>query len=234
MAYWWEIECESDIEISQKESMRDLHNARNALKHEFRRPSEADLETYRATVNRFFEENVPKVFDINYSNIDLVYLVEFDQTREHLQSAKDELGEGQTRDAAITLQQAFDDLIKEYEDRAFDQLGYIPHPRLSYSDKLNDYEGSSNQLAEDASNIFSKLFQALKIIAMEIDYRDYKRFQHVTADARRAGSTNDDFDVADIEFGIRFVAESALVLQDVPMSLEEEYQHPRTKSAMDW
>lgn len=234
MAYWWEIEKASDIKISQKESMRDLHDARNDLKHDFRRPSRADLESYRATVNRFFEENVPRVFDIDYSQIDILYLVEFDRTREHLSSAKEKVNEDQTRAAALALQDAFSDLMMEYEDRALNQLGYTPYPKLSTSEQPNSRQEDTDQLVRDTSNIFSKIFQALKILALGINYQDYEHFQHVISNAKNMNATDKDFDDADLEFAIRFVAETALTLQNRPMDLEKEYQHPRTGSVFDY
>ena len=214
--------------------MRDLRDARNDLKHDFKRPSKADLESYRATINRFFEENVPKVFDVDYSEIDILYLVEFDRTREHLSSAKNKLDDGQTRDAALALQDAFSDLMMEYEDRALNQLGYTPYPKLSPFEQLDIPQEDTDQLVKDTSNIFSKIFQALKILALGINYQDYEHFQYVISGAKNMNSTNGDFDDSDLEFAIRFVAETALILQNRPMNLEKEYQHPRTGSVFDY
>lgn len=233
MDYWWKLEQE-DVELTQKESMRDLHDARNNLKHQLMRPPEEDIEVHRATVQRFFEENTPIVFGIDYGDIDMANLVEFDTIRTQISEAKEKLANGKTRDAAISLDSAFDDLLYEYKQRGREQLGYIPYPKRPDIRFESKYSADVQEWIEQSKKVFEDVYSELQILSFGIDYEKYSEFKNIVGDSTRMGKTDDDFEREEIEFCIQFVVGAALTLQQTQMDLSNDFQHPRTNPSFEW
>ncbi|GGL63311.1 hypothetical protein GCM10009039_21520 [Halocalculus aciditolerans] len=233
MDYWWKLEME-DVTLTQKESMRNLHDARNRLKHQLIRPTEEDIEVYRATVERFFEENTPTVFGTDYGDIDLFSLVEFDTTRKKVSEAKEYLTNGETRNAAIALDDAFDDLMYEYKERGRGQLEYTPYPQRRNIMSERSYSDDVQEWIDTSKTLFDDIYSELQILSLGIDYTQYSRFNSIVRDVRMMGKTDDDFEKDEIKFGIQFVTRAALKLQQTQLDLTRNFQHPRTRSFFDW
>ena len=50
-------------------AMIRINTARNSLKHVSNLPSKIDIESFRASITAFFEENIFKIFEIDFSEI---------------------------------------------------------------------------------------------------------------------------------------------------------------------
>jgi hypothetical protein len=74
-------------ELSQKERMRRLNNARVGLKHSGIHPSSREIEGFRVTCQHFFEDNVPLVFGTSLDGLALIEFVEPEPVRQQLQDA---------------------------------------------------------------------------------------------------------------------------------------------------
>lgn len=61
--------------MPERESMRRLNDARNALKHKGLRADRADLEHHTEAVIRFFEEATPRIFGADIDSVSLVAVV---------------------------------------------------------------------------------------------------------------------------------------------------------------
>lgn len=128
MEYWEEIKKNSDTELTQKASMKRLNKARVNLKHYGNRPNDNDIESYRANVRSFFEENTKKIFGVEYSDITLVDLIQFDNARQKSDDAEANIDNNDFGEAVCLISAAFDAMFDEFDDRVRDQLGYTPYP----------------------------------------------------------------------------------------------------------
>jgi hypothetical protein len=128
MEYWEEIKRNSDTKLTQKASMKRLNKARVNLKHYGNRPNADDIESHRANVRSFFEENTKRIFGIEYSEVTLVDLIQFDNTKQLSEEAEQKLKNNKFGEAVCFISAAFDDMFDEFDDRVRDQLGYTPYP----------------------------------------------------------------------------------------------------------
>lgn len=128
MEYWEEIKRNSDTELTQKASMKRLNKARVNLKHYGNRPNDDDIESHRANVRSFFEENTKQIFGVEYSEVTLVDLIQFDNTRELAEDAETNLGSNDFGETVCLISAAFDAMLDEFDDRVRDQMGYTPYP----------------------------------------------------------------------------------------------------------
>lgn len=128
MEYWEEIKKNSDVELTQKVAMKRLNKARVNLKHYGNRPNEDDIESYRANVRSFFDENTKQIFGVQYSEVSLVDLIQFDKSRQLAKDAEMDLSNDDFGEAVCLISAAFDAMFDEFDNRVRDQLGYTPYP----------------------------------------------------------------------------------------------------------
>src|SRR5215212_7192549 len=74
--YWDVLKHKVQGGLTQKESVRRLDSARGNLKHQGTRPSKEDVEEYRVTAKRFFEDNTPLVFDVPFADVSMIKIVQ--------------------------------------------------------------------------------------------------------------------------------------------------------------
>ncbi len=67
--------------LSQKASMKRLNKARVNLKHNGILLNKSDVETFRVNAKDFFEDNTKLVFNINFSEISMIELVQNSEVR---------------------------------------------------------------------------------------------------------------------------------------------------------
>lgn len=128
MEYWEEIKKNSDTELTQKAAMKRLNKARVNLKHYGNRPNVNDIESHRANVRSFFEENANKIFGVEYSDITLVDLIQFDNTKQKAENAESSIDNDDFGESVCLISAAYDAMFDEFDDRVRDQLGYSPYP----------------------------------------------------------------------------------------------------------
>jgi len=240
---WWdrlENKLDGDQELSQKRPMRKLHDTRGNLKHSGVRPSEEDIEESRVHTKEFFENNTLLIFGIDFSEISLVYLVENKEVRESLEKAKD-LSKENKKEAIKIIAKTFRLLIDKFEEEKSSPLygsPLIPGESMGFIDNRVESENRAKPKLVDFVKKVTKSIEdiqlALKVIALNIDYDRFVKFNHLTPYVNASASVPEngleDYSVhfganrerkyikEDIEFCINFVIESAITIQELDWS----------------
>ena len=227
MEYWDLLQNRMQREsFTQKESMRRLNDARRELKHNGIIPDELEIESARVNVTEFFQENTPIAFNLRFSEISLIDLVQWKEVKNKLREAENLFEEGKKEDAINNIAIGFRILIDDYEIRRRDQYGrnlfgfsrFFP---ITFGLKID----------RELKDLFDRVFDSVKslqnivkILALGIDYQKFERFQSITPSIygnpeqgylvrefndSRTIPTEDEF-----QFCINFVIESAMTLQD--------------------
>lgn len=128
MGYWERIseKLPEDEKLSHKASMERLNRARKNLKHGGVRPHEADVNTFRVAVDEFFHQNTPVIFGIDFEDISLVNLIEFEGTKEYLEKSETYKNSGNYKESLLHSAYAFESLLLELKSYSRDELGYTP------------------------------------------------------------------------------------------------------------
>jgi hypothetical protein len=239
---WNNIEQKSGKDLYGHSGIKRMKEARVGLKHFANRPDKRDIESFRAVVESFFDENTPKIFGIDYSDIKLAQLVEFDEAREFLLEAENLAHQHDYEKAMGYLKYAYRQLMSEYRDRSKWDLEYTPFPTFKLG-RTRD-----NDDLERIQEVFNEVEDALMFISLGIDYSRYSRFNHLTP--RLVMNQNSDNEFAKYrphvesysyaeqpegayEYCTDFLIGLALSLQNLDFNFEIE-PTPSTKSALDW
>jgi len=224
---------------AQKESMRRLNGARVALKHHGTSPSKLDIEAFRASATNFFEENTPPIFDIKFSEISLIELVQCEETKNNLKESKLLLEENKIEDSLDKVAIAFTQLIDDYESRKRGRFGRSPFffgQSLSFLSSFHmgvdrNQIGKLADFVDKIKESVEALQVAVKILSLGVDYRRYVKFRLLTPHIDRALAGNYLISrgnwgekgvpsVAEVQFCIDFVIESAVILQEFDFNIE--------------
>jgi hypothetical protein len=235
-----------DIKLTQELSMQRLNDARNQFKHKGIRPSVSDIESFRESATNFFSENTPLVFDIEFSDLSLIDLIQFDNARNTLKEAQKLLNENKIEDALDKIAIAFDQLISGYENNKIGFRGGSPFSFGESFDYLNSrnifrgyIESSFDQrnlekFVDSVCESLSTIQQALKLLSFGIDYRKYTKFNfympilkktmqgRIIIQKQNWGSRGLP-NIKDTQFCIDFIIESAIILQEFDCSNIEQY-----------
>lgn len=178
MEYWERISSElsGDTKLSHKESMERLNRARRNLKHAGNRPHSDDVLSFRVAVSEFVSENTPKIFGINYEEISLTGMVQFDRTRDYLQDAESFISDNEYADAiekcALAFESLRQDLRWEYRDlfgfNPFFSTGMSP-PRFHRSRVTGQRLASSTTIDREVGRSIETLQQDISTIAGAVD-----------------------------------------------------------------
>ena len=184
MDYWDAINQKMGLDqITQKDSMRRLNNARVQLKHHGTAPSKLDMEGFRATVTNFFQENTPKVFSMDFDSISLVDLVAYEDAKSNLRSAQDLMQSGDTKGAIPYIAASFELLIWEYERKMRSKFGSSPFSfvsEMAFETSAMDVEGKMKDFVDKVDKSISSMQYAIKIISFGFDYRKFSKFESLT------------------------------------------------------
>jgi hypothetical protein len=233
MQYWNEIKQHSDIELTQKAGIDRLNQARKSLKHYGNRPTKADIESFKDTVADFFKENTPIVFGIEYGDVSLTEIIEDDDVREKVGRVEKFQESGDFGKALENLALAFSDLINNFEksiedeyDRSAFRFGRRMRSESSYTRDLDyrEHRGLS-RFVDDAVRSIDELKNAMRMLAIGVDFNKYIRFSSVTpnvvygTDHKQVLPSPEEIDVNDvseqeIQFCIDFIIETAIHLQE--------------------
>lgn len=237
MEYWDLLNRKLDPkELDQKESMRRLNKARVALKHNGTFPSDLDIRAFRASTTNFFQGNLPLVFAVAFADVSLIEFVNPESSRRRLKEAEGQIRAGDTLSALDNIALAFTEMISDYEDRKrteFDsspfyfgrsmtfltsfQMGLNRSSSLPLERKLVDF-------VDEVTESIEAMQEAMKMLALGIEYRKYSRFKLLTPDlsgvmggdmvCHRRCEEAEKPSRSDASFCIDFVIESALALAE--------------------
>jgi len=223
-------------QLEQKESMRRLNKARVALKHHGTFPSDLDIESFRASVTAFFRENAQLIFACALDDISLIEFVNPESARERLKEAQIKIEHGDTLAALDGIALSFAEIIDEYEYRKRDQYNSSPFyfgssmPFLSsfqmgfYSGSFSTPESKLGEFIDNVKESIEAIQDAIKMLALGIDYRRYSRFKMLTPYLSKVLSGDyiiyrgfekaDKPSEEDARFCLDFTIESALTLAE--------------------
>jgi hypothetical protein len=221
--YWTYLD---PLRPEERNAMNRLNEARAALKHRGLMPSPQDVESLRVTCQTFFQDNTPILFGLSLDSISMVDLVRNGETQKFVRKAiqmRDLPHPGQAvTNAAI----AFWRLLEEYGRRRDTPIGQVLFELggsccASGYDVPDDVGAAIDELGSEIDHVRD----ALKMVALGIDFRRWARFHALTPTIlrgeplqsrhaesrllRRPPPTKED-----AEFCIEFTVESALRLQD--------------------
>lgn len=225
---------------TQQVAMERLNKARVGLKHYGILPSKFEIESFRVSATNFFEENTPLIFNVDFSTISLVDLIQYEETKNYLKEAMALLDKNNITKSLDKIAIAFSRLIFDYYQsirktkyshllRVFDKPATFTnslnikldnHNRVKINEALSKF---GNEVREALVNIND----VIKILILGIDYRKYVKFRLLTPTVHRSGTgkysvyriiklvgSNDDLSMEDVQFCIDFVIESAVILQE--------------------
>ena len=227
--------------LPQREGMRRLNDARNALKHRGVRPDRADLEHYRSVVTRFFEEATPRVFEIDIHSVTLASVVRCEAARQFLRAAESAYRDNRTADGSTACAEAFDELIADYEQRHGDRWGRSPfspdhylHGPSCHSENLSPVETELAEHMEELTEAVMVLQERTRLLSLGLDYRRYVTFRkltpqvwHVMATPSRRLDVPPAITPEQLQFCISFVIDTALQLQVVDGDVRHAARAPK-------
>jgi hypothetical protein len=230
------------------EAMKRLNDARVSLKHRGVLPRRSDLTDFGVIVPDFLRQATPLVFGIEIDAVSLSILVADPVARGELQDAERALSESRVSDALAACASSFDSVVTNYEQRARgeDYISPFKPSEKHGGSWFNHYvigrrsnwhgnqSAEMDKLTEELKREFESLWKsfgevqdALRILLLGLDYRRYVRFRaltpsvyHVHANPSRRLAGTRDGSVADGQFCIEFVIESALRLQSFDVGTE--------------
>jgi len=236
--YWEKIP-----DLTLKEAARTLNLRRVNIKHKGIIPARVEVEASRTTATEFFNENSIKHFDIDFSDISLIEMVENTSVKEILFDADKGFKTGETRNFIEKVKQAFLVLIDSYKRSKGDFYGRTP---LDLIAKINFRSGNSRSFTSPSSSIdrqfveifreinqnFQQLEKTISIVALGIDYKKYMKFEALTPVAYLTSNNeyifrqpNDkNWTKENCEFCIDFVVECAMKLQEFDFDYNSIYK----------
>jgi hypothetical protein len=119
--YWTSIPS-----LTLKESMRNLNARRVNIKHKGLLPSKGDIEISRVNTSDFFEQNTITQFGVNFNEISLFSLIQYEKVRQLLEDAQKALDENRIENSIETVAIAFDELTYSYENSKSSYYGHSP------------------------------------------------------------------------------------------------------------
>jgi hypothetical protein len=221
MDYWEPLKTKYPPDgLSQKESMRRLNKVRVGLKHSGILPSRDEIEGLRASVTNFFEDNTPIVFGIPFGEISMVNLVSSEEARKLLQCAETKIVGGNIEEVFPDLALAFYHIVDEHEQSQRNKFGESPYSFETHFHKLRNIPIVGGSLDEIVRAI-DQLCDALRIVALGLDYKRYTKFSRLTPTVIRIAGGQPRLQehergiprsYDDCKFCLDFVIESSLIL----------------------
>jgi len=229
-------------ELGQKESMRRLNKARVALKHHGTFPSELNIESFRAATTNLLEDSTELVFGVSFKDISLIEYVDLETARMRLFAAQRHTQSGEVLEALDEIAVAFLELISDYEDRKRDRWQRSPFffgKSMTFLNSFHmgiDRTGSpaERKIAEFVDGVkesVEAMQDAIKVLALGLDYRKYSRFKNLTPNVLRTASKGfriqrqmrdpEEVSPEDVRFCLDFVVESAFALGEFDYSLND-------------
>ena len=207
MEYWRILAPTNDfsdgVQLSSQHGMDRLNRHRNALKHAGAMPGMSAVQDAVRSVTSFFEDNTPRVFVVEFSGIDMADVVPQADTQSKLKAASVAESAGDRVEAMALLGEAFNRLfheqVKPFAWRgpyAFgpnvDRDGFFGGSvsemfqqianalRNNHSSGIASTGQKLSRRVEQLSEAVPQIQQAMRVMALGIDYSRYARFERLT------------------------------------------------------
>jgi hypothetical protein len=204
LQYWDLLKPRRDfngVELSGQHGISRLNSVRNDLKHLGAMPSQEDIDDARSAVAGFLDDNTPKVFGVEFSEVGLADMVPQEEVRAKLKSAAAAEAAGERKEAMADLAKAVTGLLNDrlnhvWESRYkfgqavnFPYRGLVgptvarlavrlprPHQQRAAKKAATELDGHLRALSEATS----QMQRGLRVLALGIDYAQYVRFEQLT------------------------------------------------------
>jgi len=244
MNYWIHIPT-----LTQKESIFNLKEKRNEVKHRGRFLSKLEIETSRVNATDFFEQNTFSHFGIEFKDITLLSLVLNSAVRQKIEDAQKFHVDKDYKNFMFSIADAFHTMIFLYEDSKKQRIDKTP---FSFGKNISHFHsfqmkgprnehGRQLRLATEVGDDICKFVdtvrdcleetkKALKIISLGIDYKKYIKYQLLTptvnyikdGESVFIGGCEEKYCTEDnCQFCFDFVLDSVLILQEFDFELQE-------------
>jgi hypothetical protein len=234
--YWKNIPA-----LTLKESMRNLNSRRVNIKHKGLLPSKADIEISRVNSTDFFEQNTLTQFGVDFKDISLFSLINYENVRKHLEESQKALDENKIETCIETVAIAFDELISLYEDSKSSYYGNSPFYFGKDFTFLNSFHmgigrDRDNQVGRKLGEFVDKvrdsldgIQKAVKILSFGIDYKKFVKFKLLTPTVRKTlrGKHAEQvwgkkkWSKENCQYCIDFVLDCSLKLQEFDFDIDE-------------
>ena len=228
MKYWEEIDNKlKNKNLTQKEIMRKLNDARANLKHVGIIPSKLNVEVFKESTLDFFNENCLLVFNINFEEITLIEIIKYKRTRELLKEANDYYNKNQLEESLQSIALSFEYLLLDYEETKKDKFGHSlfeARDRFRFLSSFH-FKSIDRELSEFVNGTIAsikEIQEIVKLLGFGIDYKKYIKFKSIipmvifTADVKPhfENLKGENFNKNDLDFCINFIVETSLKLQE--------------------
>lgn len=229
--------------IKMKESIKALNKCRISMKHQGQFPSKADIEKHRVNTFSILQENTDALLGFDFCSVSLIDLVSFVECRNFLKTAQEKRDGGKIYESVIESRKAFDSMLSDFESSKnyrFNSLFNIGRkPGFSYKNfvrettKASTKRNSADDIEknyvwfEDIDKSVKELRNAVKIISLGIDYKQFVLFNAITPNVMRMGNGDDIIPEKEegfckrvhtsqdlCDFCINFVIDCAIKIQD--------------------
>ncbi|WP_431921307.1 hypothetical protein [Nonomuraea jabiensis] len=223
------------VELVGRNGVKRLTDLRNAFKHANTWPGVQGIEQSRIDAATFFEENTPKVFGIQYADIDMADLVPLDDVRSLVKAAAVAEAAGDRFAALASLAEAVETLLGEWLQQGPDSpFGFGPdlYARVETEDirQVLAVEGVDRVVVENlveqisvVTEIAVETQSVLRVLITGVDYHSYLKFRwrtpqvRVSADGQQSLRFPDGYAPTAEDYGYcqRFVLNMALRVADI-------------------
>lgn len=229
---FWEAFSEKGVKLPYKEPMRHLNECRVAIKHRGTFPSEFDVQRAVADAEQFLDESMKSLFGRDLSETGLLDFIGYRAVRDYLEKAVAFLAQGKFAESVAHSALAFSQLQEDYLSSR--RIGAVDKPycfsRFTALDRGLSIVGDERAVRKlgdfiDKTVETSKeLDEAVKVLALGIDFDSYVVFKQLTPDIFRfAGGKAEPYWLGTVldavkgsddaaEWCLDFVTESALKL----------------------
>lgn len=223
------IEQIYDQNMDYKSTVKTLDDSRGNLKHLDIKVSQSTIQSLSTELRAFFESNISKFLKVDFDEISLIHLVEFEEVRNRLEDVED-LKENRENIKALQKSKiAFQELIDEYQPD--DQNRYSSFRSGRDVDPMNFDDGKGTLGSGKAPNArilkrtigaVDSIQDAMQVLALNLDYRKYAKFESLTPIMHQIPGGDPNFQWMDdpnklsdedVEYCKDFIIESALKLQ---------------------
>lgn len=226
---YFDLIAKAGKQLSFKEAMSKLNNARVSLKHHGNYPSKFDIEFFCETAKKFLSDNCSLIFNQKFEEISLVNLIPSEEVQNLLNEAIDALADDKY-ESLKNISIAFAKVLSEYELKLNTKYGGFNNVfSKGFHSYQHFYTGNEVSIGE-IQNKLNAITDALLIISLGIDYNQYKKFSIISfyvfqttgggfhVEPKEAIENNlgkaisASYSENDIKFCLDFVIESSLII----------------------
>jgi hypothetical protein len=187
MEYWKQLDKTVPVMQGHQKTMEKLNRLRVDLKHHGIIPHKMETEACRVNVASFVDAVVSAVFATEIEKVSMVDLIHNQKAKSKLVEANGNMERDEISNALLNIAIAFQEIIRDYEDERAELYRKAPFEfaREEYLRSSTNYVIDAEQ--KDLVGTIVSLQNAIRIIALGIDFQRYSRFKSMTPGVENDG-----------------------------------------------